>query len=74
MVNSKPKYKYEIQNVVASVSFGHPINLQQIATVMEEAIEYRPEQFPGLVFRLNKPKTATLIFRLGKNGLYRCKI
>lgn len=63
---SKPKYRYEIQNVVASVSFGHPINLQQIATLMEEAVEYRPEQFPGLVFRLNKPKTATLIFGSGK--------
>ena len=28
--------------------------------------EYRPEQFPGLVFRLKKPKTATLIFNSGK--------
>jgi transcription initiation factor TFIID TATA-box-binding protein len=29
-------------------------------------VEYRPEQFPGLVFRLEKPKTTTLIFRSGK--------
>jgi transcription initiation factor TFIID TATA-box-binding protein len=29
-------------------------------------VEYRPEQFPGLVFRLKKPKTATLIFNSGK--------
>jgi transcription initiation factor TFIID TATA-box-binding protein len=28
--------------------------------------EYRPEQFPGLVFRLKRPKTATLIFNSGK--------
>ena len=29
-------------------------------------VEYRPEQFPGLVFRLKSPKTATLIFNSGK--------
>jgi len=29
-------------------------------------VEYRPEQFPGLVYRLKKPKTATLIFSTGK--------
>lgn len=29
-------------------------------------VEYRPEQFPGLVFRLKRPKTATLIFNSGK--------
>ncbi len=28
--------------------------------------EYHPEQFPGLVFRLKSPRTATLIFRTGK--------
>jgi len=29
-------------------------------------VEYRPKQFPGLVYRLKRPKTATLIFRTGK--------
>ena len=29
-------------------------------------VDYRPERFPGLVFRLKKPKTATLIFNSGK--------
>jgi len=29
-------------------------------------MEYRPEQFPGLVFRLKKPRTTTLIFGSGK--------
>ena len=28
--------------------------------------EYRPGRFPGLVFRLKKPKTSTLIFSSGK--------
>jgi transcription initiation factor TFIID TATA-box-binding protein len=29
-------------------------------------VEYRPKQFPGLVFRLKRPKTAILIFNSGK--------
>jgi transcription initiation factor TFIID TATA-box-binding protein len=29
-------------------------------------VEYRPKKFPGLVFRLKRPKTATLIFSTGK--------
>ena len=29
-------------------------------------VEYRPKRFPGLVFRLKRPKTATLIFTTGK--------
>ncbi len=66
MIIRKPKYKYEIQNVVASVSFGERIDLQKVAATMEDMVEYRPEQFPGLVFRLNRPKTATLIFGSGK--------
>ncbi len=29
-------------------------------------VGYNPKRFPGLVFRLKRPKTATLIFRTGK--------
>jgi len=29
-------------------------------------VEYHPDQFPGLVFRIGSPKTATLIFSSGK--------
>jgi len=28
--------------------------------------EYNPKRFPGLVFRVKRPKTATLIFSTGK--------
>jgi len=30
------------------------------------SVEYRPNVFPGLVFRLKKPRTATLIFETGR--------
>jgi transcription initiation factor TFIID TATA-box-binding protein len=51
--------------VVASVTLGQDIDLNEIVATIPD-IEYHPEQFPGLVYRLKKPKTATLIFRTGK--------
>ena len=54
-----------IENVVASASLHQNIDLNSIVRVFP-GVEYRPEQFPGLVYRLKKPKTATLIFGSGK--------
>ena len=54
----------EVQNIVASTSFAEKLDLDVIAQSLEEA-EYEPEQFPGLVYRLDDPKTATLLFRSG---------
>ena len=31
-----------------------------------EAVEYEPEQFPGLVYRLDTPDVVTLLFGSGK--------
>jgi transcription initiation factor TFIID TATA-box-binding protein len=58
-------YEVKIQNVVASASLDQKINLLDIIKVFRN-VEYRPKQFPGLVFRLKRPKTATLIFGSGK--------
>jgi transcription initiation factor TFIID TATA-box-binding protein len=54
-----------VENIVASTSFADKLDLDAIAQSLEEA-EYEPEQFPGLVYRLGDPKTATLLFRSGK--------
>ena len=54
-----------LENVVASASVDQKIDLIEITKKFPNT-EYNPEQFPGLVFRLTKPKTATLIFRTGK--------
>ena len=54
----------KIQNIVASTTFAKKLDLDIIAQSLEGA-EYEPEQFPGLVYRLDKPKTATLLFRSG---------
>ena len=55
----------KVENIVASTIFADKLDLDVIATSLEEA-EYEPEQFPGLVYRLSSPKTATLLFRSGK--------
>jgi transcription initiation factor TFIID TATA-box-binding protein len=51
--------------VVASASVDQKIDLNDITKKFPDT-EYNPDQFPGLVFRLQNPKTATLIFRTGK--------
>ena len=57
--------KIKIENVVASTTLGEELDLQTIALTLDGA-EYEPEQFPGLIYRLKDPKTATLLFRSGK--------
>jgi len=54
-----------IVNVVASASVDQRIDLNVITQTFPD-VEYHPDQFPGLVFRLKSPKTATLIFSSGK--------
>ena len=55
----------KVQNIVASTKYSDKLDLDLIAQSLEDT-EYEPEQFPGLVFRLEKPKTATLLFTSGK--------
>ena len=54
-----------IENVVATGSLNHTIDLKDIVRAFPN-VEWRPQVFPGLVFRLKRPKTATLIFTTGK--------
>ena len=55
----------KIQNVVAVASLGQEIDLLAIMEAFGNA-DFPPNKFPGLVFRLKRPKTTTLIFRTGK--------
>lgn len=61
----KVKATLSIQNVVASATLNQKVDLNAVVKGYP-GVEYRPEQFPGLVFRLKRPKTATLIFSSGK--------
>jgi len=64
-LSDKGRAFINIENVVASATLKQRIDLNAIVRVFP-GVEYRPEQFPGLVYRLKKPKTATLIFSSGK--------
>ncbi len=58
---------YTIQNIVTSADLGLAINLNKIAVGLNlDRIEYEPEQFPGLIYRLEKPKVVVLLFSSGK--------
>jgi len=61
----KAKAMVNIENVVASATLNQKVDLNAVVKGYP-GVEYRPEQFPGLVFRLKRPKTATLIFNSGK--------
>jgi len=57
-----------IVNIVASADLGIEVmNLNQVAMGLGlENIEYEPEQFPGLVYRMKQPKVVMLLFSTGK--------
>ena len=62
---AKTKPIIEIVNVVASAVLDQKLDLYEIQKKFPD-VEYNPDQFPGAVFRLRVPKTATLLFSTGK--------
>ena len=63
MPQSKPLIS--IVNVVASATIDQRLDLKDITKKFPD-VEWNPDQFPGAVFRLKNPRTATLLFRTGK--------
>ncbi|HJJ39345.1 MAG TPA: TATA-box-binding protein [Methanocorpusculum sp.] len=61
------KPEVAVTNIVCSYDIGKFINLNRIVAKLSlEAIEYEPEQFPGLVYRIKDPKIVALLFSSGK--------
>jgi transcription initiation factor TFIID TATA-box-binding protein len=59
--------KVAITNMVCSYDIGKQINLNKVVVTLNvENIEYEPEQFPGLVYRIKDPKIVALLFSSGK--------
>ncbi|ACL17397.1 TATA-box-binding protein [Methanosphaerula palustris] len=56
-----------VTNIVCSYDIGKYINLNKVVITLNlENIEYEPEQFPGLVYRIKEPKIVALLFSSGK--------
>ncbi|RLI27045.1 MAG: hypothetical protein DRO52_01305 [Candidatus Hecatellales archaeon] len=64
-VKLKEKPKVKIQNVVALINFRRSINLERAAKTLAGTI-YEPEQFPGLIYQMEKPRTVAPLFSNGK--------
>jgi len=62
-ITDKPKIT--IQNIVASGNINLKLNLNFLALALEN-VEYEPEQFPGLVYKLAEPTATFLLFSNGK--------
>jgi len=60
---SKPEVR--IENIVASASLGRAVDLERSLLTLQKAM-YEPEQFPGLVYRMEDPKVVFLIFSSGR--------
>ncbi len=64
-VKVKGKPKINVQNIVASGAIKYMLNLNEITLSLENT-EYEPEQFPGLVYKLDEPNATFLLFSNGK--------
>jgi len=66
--------EFKIQNIVGSCDVLFPIRLEGLATKHDHWSSYEPELFPGLIYRMQKPKIVLLIFVSGKIVLTGAKV
>ena len=64
-IRIKVKPKIIVQNMVASGSIKMDLNLNSLAMKLPNT-EYEPEQFPGLVYKLQGTRATFLLFSNGK--------
>ncbi|KAH3762697.1 TATA-box-binding protein [Pelomyxa schiedti] len=57
---------FKIQNIVASSNVKFPVKLESLASDQPRSCSYEPEIFPGLIYRMMKPKVVLLIFVSGR--------
>jgi transcription initiation factor TFIID TATA-box-binding protein len=65
---------FRIQNIVGSCDIRFPIRLEGLAFAHGHYSSYEPELFPGLIYRMVRPKIVLLIFVSGKIVLTGAKV
>lgn len=65
---------FKIQNIVSSCDIKFSIRLEGLAYAHSNYCSYEPELFPGLIYRMVKPKIVLLIFVSGKIVLTGAKV
>lgn len=66
--------EFTVQNIVASCDVHFPVRLEGLAHAHNNFCSYEPELFPGLIYRMMKPKIVLLIFVSGKVVLTGAKV
>ncbi|XP_030767118.1 TATA-box-binding protein isoform X1 [Sitophilus oryzae] len=65
---------FKIQNMVGSCDVKFPIRLEGLVLTHSSFSSYEPELFPGLIYRMVKPRIVLLIFVSGKVVLTGAKV
>lgn len=65
---------FKVQNIVSSCDLKFCIKLEGLAYAHANFCSYEPELFPGLIYRMVKPKIVLLIFVSGKIVLTGAKV
>ncbi|XP_065067746.1 uncharacterized protein LOC135693247 [Rhopilema esculentum] len=65
---------FKIQNIVGSCDVKFAIRLEGLVLAHAQFCSYEPELFPGLIFRMAKPRIVLLIFVSGKVVLTGAKV
>ncbi|NXG12841.1 TBPL2 protein, partial [Sakesphorus luctuosus] len=65
---------FKIQNMVGSCDVRFPIRLEGLVLMHQQFSSYEPELFPGLIYRMVKPRIVLLIFVSGKVVLTGAKV
>ncbi|CAB4064820.1 TBP [Lepeophtheirus salmonis] len=69
------KFKdFKIQNMVGSCDVKFPIRLEGLVLTHSQFSSYEPELFPGLIYRMVRPRIVLLIFVSGKVVLTGAKV
>lgn len=63
-----------IENIVVTYEYGSDLDLSHLIFTMPfDKTEYEPEVFPGLIYRIDEPKSVCLVFSSGKCVITGCK-
>ena len=63
----KKDYEVKIENIIVTVELKKELNLSDIAKrLILQKVDYQPEIFPGLIYKIEDFQTILIIFNTGK--------
>lgn len=60
------KGEFHIQNIVGSTDVGFPVRVEGVVSAHRLYATYEPDLFPGMIYRMLRPKVVLLVFVSGK--------